>query len=69
MLGYSVLAATLAAYVAVYSTRLHHLPTLFDYTAILDAALPLVFVALGQSLVVLTPLCQPGLGRPPPDNY
>lgn len=54
MLGYSVLAATLAAYVAVYSTRLHHLPTLFDYTAILDAALPLVFVALGQSLVVLT---------------
>ena len=52
--GYAVLAATAAAYLIVYSTRLGHPPTSFDYLSILNTALPLVYVALGQSLVVLT---------------
>ena len=39
--------------------RLHHatsghLPTSFDYLSLLNTTLPLVFVAIGQSLVVLT---------------
>jgi ribose transport system permease protein len=52
--GYAVLLATAAAYFIVYRTSLGHLPTSFDYLSILNTALPLVFVALGQSLVVIT---------------
>jgi ribose transport system permease protein len=52
--GYAVLAATAAAYLIVYSRNLGHPPTSFDYLSILNTALPLVYVALGQSLVVLT---------------
>src|SRR5215510_5862746 len=52
-LGYLVLAATAAAYLFVYSTNLGHLPTSFDYLSLLNTTLPLVFVAIGQSLVVI----------------
>jgi ribose transport system permease protein len=52
--GYAVLAATAAAYLIVYGRNLGHPPTSFDYLSILNTALPLVYVALGQSLVVLT---------------
>lgn len=54
LLGYAVLAATLAAYAGFYRHRLSHFPTPYDYTAVIDAALPLVFAAVGQTLVVLT---------------
>jgi len=53
-LGYAVLAATALAYLVVYTTSLGHLPTPFDYLSLLNTSLPLVFVAIGQSLVVLT---------------
>ena len=53
-LGYVVLAATAVAYFAVYTSNLGRLPTSFDYLSILNTTLPLVFVAFGQSLVVLT---------------
>ncbi len=53
-LGYLVLAATAVAYFAVYTSNLGRLPTSFDYLSILNTTLPLVFVAFGQSLVVLT---------------
>ncbi|GAA0439240.1 sugar ABC transporter permease [Acrocarpospora corrugata] len=53
-LGYVVLVATIAAYLVVYSSSLGRLPTSFDYLSILNTMLPLVFVAIGQSLVVLT---------------
>jgi ribose transport system permease protein len=53
-LGYLVLAATAAAYLVVYTTNLGRFPTAFDYLSILNTTLPLVFVAIGQSLVVLT---------------
>jgi ribose transport system permease protein len=53
-LGYLVLAATAAAYLFVYSSNLGHLPTSFDYLSLLNTTLPLVFVAIGQSLVVIT---------------
>jgi ribose transport system permease protein len=54
ILGYAVLAATVVAYLTVYTTRLGHLPTSFDYLSLLNTSLPLIFVAIGQSLVVLT---------------
>jgi ribose transport system permease protein len=54
MLGYAVLAATVTAYLTVYTTSLGHLPTSFDYLSLLNTSLPLIFVAIGQSLVVLT---------------
>ena len=53
-LGYLVLLATYVAYLAAYTSRLGHLPTPFDYLSLLNTSLPLVFVAIGQSLVVLT---------------
>ncbi|GAA0929649.1 ABC transporter permease [Virgisporangium aurantiacum] len=53
-LGYAVLAATFVAYLVVYTGRLQHLPTPFDYLSLLNTSLPLIFVAIGQSLVVLT---------------
>jgi ribose transport system permease protein len=53
-LGYVVLAATAVAYLVVYTSRLGRLPTSFDYLSLLNTTLPLVFVAIGQSLVVLT---------------
>jgi ribose transport system permease protein len=53
-LGYLVLLATYAAYLTAYTSRLGHLPTPFDYLSLLNTSLPLVFVAIGQSLVVLT---------------
>ena len=53
-LGYAVLLATAAAYFIVYATNLGRLPTSFDYLSILNTTLPLVFVAIGQSLVVIT---------------
>ena len=53
-LGYAVLAATAVTYVTVYTVNLGRFPTTFDYLSILNTTLPLVFVAIGQSLVVLT---------------
>jgi ribose transport system permease protein len=53
-LGYAVFAATAVAYLVVYTTNLGHPPTSFDYLSILNTTLPLVFVAIGQSLVVIT---------------
>ncbi|SNT60280.1 ribose transport system permease protein [Asanoa hainanensis] len=53
-IGYLVLAATAVAYLVVYTSRLGRFPTSFDYLSILNTTLPLVFVAIGQSLVVLT---------------
>ncbi|GAB1823452.1 ABC transporter permease [Herbidospora sp. RD11066] len=53
-LGYLVLAATAVAYFAVYTTSLGRPPGSFDYLAILNTTMPLVLVAIGQSLVVLT---------------
>jgi ribose transport system permease protein len=53
-LGYAVLTATAGAYFIVYATNLHHLPTSFDYLSLLNTSLPLIFAAIGQSLVVLT---------------
>ncbi|GAA0996057.1 ABC transporter permease [Acrocarpospora macrocephala] len=53
-LGYIVLVATAAAYLIVYTSSLGRFPTSFDYLSILNTMLPLVFVAIGQSLVVLT---------------
>jgi ribose transport system permease protein len=40
--------------VTVYTVNLGRFPTTFDYLSILNTTLPLVFVAIGQSLVVLT---------------
>lgn len=54
LLGYAVLIGTVAAYAGFYRHRLAHFPTPYDYTSVIDAALPLVFAAIGQSLVVLT---------------
>ncbi len=53
-LGYAVLVATSVTYLFVYTSNLGHLPTTFDYLSLLNTTLPLIFVAIGQSLVVIT---------------
>ncbi|MEP7054803.1 MAG: ABC transporter permease [Actinomycetota bacterium] len=54
ILSMLILAGTLIAYVTLYKRELHKFPTNFDWTSLVNTALPLVFAAVGQSFVVLT---------------
>jgi ribose transport system permease protein len=54
ILAQLILLATLVAYTALYQRELHKLPGNFDWTSLTNTALPLVFVAVGQGIVVLT---------------
>jgi ribose transport system permease protein len=54
LLAFIMLAITVAAYVAFFDLRLHHLPTGFAWDSTISNALPLVFVSVGQGIVVLT---------------
>ena len=51
----AILAGTLGVYIgALLLPTLHRLPDRFDWTSLLNTSLPLVFAAVGQSVVVLT---------------
>jgi ribose transport system permease protein len=54
LLAFVMLGITVAAYVLFFDLRLHHLPTAFAWDSTISNALPLVFVAAGQGIVVLT---------------
>ena len=49
-----ILAGTLVAYVTLYYGELGSFPENFDWTSLTNTALPLVFAAIGQSVVVMT---------------
>ncbi|MGH3425664.1 MAG: hypothetical protein ACRDO8_13085, partial [Nocardioidaceae bacterium] len=54
LLSLLILIVMLAVYYVLYHRQLDRLPDQFDLTTLVDNALPLVFVALGQTIVVVT---------------
>ena len=54
LLAWIILALTLVAWIAFYYNDQDTFPTGFDWLSFLNTSMPLVFVAVGQSVVVLT---------------
>src|SRR3954466_3460732 len=54
LLAQTILALTLVAWLIFYYRQLDTLPTGFDWLTVLNTSMPLVFAAVGQSVVVLT---------------
>ena len=54
LLGVGLLVLMVAIYLGLYGNQIGRLPGNFELTSTADNALPLVFAALGQSLVILT---------------
>src|SRR5581483_5763380 len=54
LLALLILAGTLIVYIALFESDLHRLPGNFEWTSLINNSLPLVFVAVGQTVVVLT---------------
>ncbi len=49
-----ILAGTLGVYVGLFRAQLHRYPGNFEWTSLVNNSLPLVFAAVGQTIVVLT---------------
>ena len=54
LLSLLILAGTLIVYIILFDSDLHRLPGNFEWTSLINNSLPLVFVAVGQTVVVLT---------------
>jgi ribose transport system permease protein len=54
LLSLLILAGTLIVYTVLFDSDLHRLPGNFEWTSLINNSLPLVFVAVGQTVVVLT---------------
>jgi ribose transport system permease protein len=54
LLALLILAGTLIVYIILFDSDLHRLPGNFEWTSLINNSLPLVFVAVGQTVVVLT---------------
>src|SRR3954451_8143534 len=54
LLAWIILALTLVAWIGFYYNELSTFPTGFDWLTFLNTSMPLVFAAVGQSVVVLT---------------
>src|SRR5436190_1505895 len=54
LLSLLILAGTLLVYIVLFEQDLHRLPGNFEWTSLINNSLPLVFVAVGQTVVVLT---------------
>src|SRR4029079_8205279 len=54
LLSLLILAGTLVVYIVLFHAELHRLPGNFEWTSLVNNSLPLVFVAVGQTVVVLT---------------
>lgn len=54
LLSVVMLAGTVVAYISFYHRQLGRFPDQFDLTTVVDTALPLIFAALGQTIVVVT---------------
>ena len=54
LLSLLILAGTLLVYIVLFEKELHRLPGNFEWTSLINNSLPLVFVAVGQTVVVLT---------------
>jgi ribose transport system permease protein len=54
LLAQTILVLTLVAWLIFYYRQLGGLPTTFDWVTVINTSMPLVFAAVGQSVVVLT---------------
>src|SRR3954447_7194736 len=54
LLSLLILAGTLIVYIVLFESDLHRLPGNFEWTSLINNSLPLVFAAVGQTVVVLT---------------
>ena len=54
LLSFAILAGTFGVYVGLFITNQHHFLTPFEGQSIVNTAVPLVFAAVGQTVVVLT---------------
>src|SRR2546423_4205957 len=54
LLALTILTGTLGVYIGLFASDLHRLPGNFEWTSLVNNSLPLVFVAVGQTVVVLT---------------
>src|SRR5262245_38406372 len=54
LLSLLILAGTLIVYIVLFQSDLHRLPGNFEWTTLINNSLPLVFAAVGQTVVVLT---------------
>src|SRR5207248_897676 len=54
LLALLILAGTLVAYIALFQAKLGRTPGSFEWTTVTNSALPLVFAAVGQTIVVVT---------------
>ena len=54
ILALTILVVLSALYVGLFHGQLHTYPGIFEWTSIVNTAMPTVLVAVGQSIVVLT---------------
>jgi ribose transport system permease protein len=54
ILALLILMGTLGVYIGLFESELHRLPGNFEWTSLINNSLPLVFVAVGQTVVVIT---------------
>jgi ribose transport system permease protein len=54
ILALTILVALSALYVGLFQGQLHRYPGVFEWTSIVNTAMPTVLVAVGQSIVVVT---------------
>jgi ribose transport system permease protein len=54
LLSFVILIGTLVLYIALFRNQLGHFPGNFEWTSLVNNSLPLVFAAVGQTVVVIT---------------
>jgi ribose transport system permease protein len=54
LLALLILLGTVGVYIGLFESELHRLPGNFEWTSLVNNSLPLVFAAVGQTVVVLT---------------
>jgi ribose transport system permease protein len=54
ILAFTILVTLTALYVGLFHGQLHRYPGVFEWTSVVNTAMPTVLVAVGQSIVVVT---------------
>jgi ribose transport system permease protein len=54
ILAFTILTALTTLYIGLFHGQLHRFPGVFEWTSIVNTAVPTVLVAVGQSIVVVT---------------
>ncbi|MDX6504544.1 MAG: ribose transport system permease protein [Gaiellaceae bacterium] len=54
LLAFAILLGLTVLYIGLFSRQLHALPGIFEWTSVVNTAVPTVLVAVGQTIVVIT---------------